>query len=142
MAARNARLEEFKKRVVAAQPGVTFTKFTGGYPYCGYSARLTFPDAQCGGSVSEAEDGQGRKWYVAQGDKAAWDYFLAGNLPPDQPALLTSATSVALLGRKIFRSSFCSDRWVRHRFQAQPRIPESAVEHANYQHYSPEKWRP
>ncbi|MEN5236645.1 hypothetical protein ABE459_03965 [Pseudomonas sp. TWI923] len=77
VAARNARFEGFKERVVAAQPGVTFTEFIGGYPRCGDSARFTFPGARYGGSVSEAEDGQGLKWYVAQGDKAAWDYFIA-----------------------------------------------------------------
>ncbi|WP_426808045.1 hypothetical protein ABOC32_16865 [Pseudomonas sp. WOUb67] len=53
------------------------TEFTGGYPRCRDSARFTFPGAQYGGSVSEGEDGQGLKWYVAQGDKAAWDYFIA-----------------------------------------------------------------
>lgn len=77
VAARNARFEEFKKRVVGARPGVTFTEFTGGYPRCGDNARFTFPGAQYGGSVSEAEDGQGLKWYVAEGDKAAWDSFIA-----------------------------------------------------------------
>ncbi|MFV3402830.1 hypothetical protein ACNFIC_02595 [Pseudomonas sp. NY15463] len=75
--ARNGRFELFKERVVAAQPGVTFTEFTGGYPLCGDSARFTFPGALYGGSVSESEDSQDLKWYVAQGDKAAWDDFIA-----------------------------------------------------------------
>ena len=75
--ARNARFEVFKERVAAAQPFVTFTEFTGGYPRCGDSARFTFHGAKYGGSVSEAYDGQGLKWYVAQDDKVAWNNFIA-----------------------------------------------------------------
>lgn len=77
VASRNARFEAFKEKVVSAQPGVTFIEFTGGYPHCGDSARFTFPGAQYGGSVSQTEDGQDLEWCVAQGDKAAWDYFVA-----------------------------------------------------------------
>ncbi|UVL26769.1 hypothetical protein [Pseudomonas donghuensis] len=77
VAARNAKFEAFKKRVVAVRPGVTFTEFTGGYPWCGNRAKFMFPGAQYGGSVSEAEDDTELKWYVAQGDKAAWDHFIA-----------------------------------------------------------------
>ncbi|WP_273823063.1 hypothetical protein [Pseudomonas asplenii] len=77
IASRNAKFEEFKKRVVAAEPGVTFTEFTGGYPWYGNRAKFMFPGAQHGGSVSDSEDSQDLKWYVAQGDKAAWDYFIA-----------------------------------------------------------------
>lgn len=77
VAARNAKFEAFKERVVAARPGVTFTEFTGGYPWCGNKAIFTFPGAQYGGSVSDTEDGLELKWYVAQGDKAAWDFFIA-----------------------------------------------------------------
>ena len=35
VSARNARFEEFKVRVAAARPEVTFTEFTGGYPWAG-----------------------------------------------------------------------------------------------------------
>jgi len=86
VAARSARFEKFKERVVAAQPGVTFTEFTGGYPYCGDGARFTFPGAQYGGSVSETEDGQDLKWFIAQGDKAAWDLFIAQKQESRNPA--------------------------------------------------------
>lgn len=77
VAARNARFEDFKVRVAAARPGVTFTEFTGGYPWCGNKGLFTFPGAQYGGSVTDNEEGTELKWYVAQGDKAAWDYFIA-----------------------------------------------------------------
>lgn len=77
VAACNAKFEAFKEKVVAAQPGVTFTEFTGGYPSCANSGKFTFPGAQYGGSVRDTEDGLELSWHVAQGDKAGWDYFIA-----------------------------------------------------------------
>lgn len=39
------------------------------------SAKFQFPSSQYGGSVSD-HDGDGTlSWYVAQGDKAAWDFY-------------------------------------------------------------------
>ncbi|WP_256657785.1 hypothetical protein [Pseudomonas sp. R4-34-07] len=77
VAARNVRFEEFRVRVLAAKPGVTFTEFTGGYPWCGNKGLFTFPGAQYDGSVTDAEESTELKWYIAQRDKAAWDYFSA-----------------------------------------------------------------
>lgn len=77
VAARNAKFEIFKERVIEAEPGLTFTEFTGGYPWCGNRAKFTFPGAQFGGSVSDSEDGKDLRWYVANGDKAAWESFVA-----------------------------------------------------------------
>ncbi|WP_256344842.1 hypothetical protein [Pseudomonas gingeri] len=75
--ARNAKFEAFKEKVVAARPGVTFTEFTGGYPWCANSRKFTFPGTQFGRSVRDTEDSLELSWYVAQGDKATWDYFIA-----------------------------------------------------------------
>ncbi|SEO64817.1 hypothetical protein [Pseudomonas sp. Snoq117.2] len=77
VAARNAKFEDFKKAVAAAQPGLTFKDFTGGYPWCGNRATFTFPGAQYGGSVSEKENSTTLEWYVANGDREAWDAFQA-----------------------------------------------------------------
>lgn len=81
VAARNARFEEFKIRVVAARPGFTFTERTDGYPWRGNKGLFTFPCAQYGGSVTDTEESTELKWYVAQGDEAAWERFIT-----EQPA--------------------------------------------------------
>lgn len=41
------------------------------------SAFHFFPGAQYGGTVTDSEESIELKWYVAQGDKAAWDRFIA-----------------------------------------------------------------
>ncbi len=76
IAARKAKFEAFKEKVVAAQPGVTFTAFTGGYPHIVNSAKFMFPGAQYGGSVTDQEDSLDLTWRVSQGDKPAWDSFV------------------------------------------------------------------
>ncbi len=38
-----------------------------------------FPGGKYGGSVTDSEESEDLKWYVAQGDKAAWDDFIAKN---------------------------------------------------------------
>lgn len=69
VAARNTRFEEFKVRVAAERPGVTFTEFTGGYPWRGNKGLFTFPGAQYGGSVTDNEESTELKWYVAKAIK-------------------------------------------------------------------------
>ena len=77
VSARNAKFEEFKVKVVAEQPGLTFKEFTGGYPWCANRATFTFPGAQYGGSVSDTEETLDLSWYVSNGDKEAWDAFIS-----------------------------------------------------------------
>jgi hypothetical protein len=75
--ARNAKFEAFKDAAAKARPKVTFTGFTGGYPYCANSGKFTFPGAQYGGSVSDTEDSDQLTWWVCAVDKDAWDRFTA-----------------------------------------------------------------
>lgn len=77
VAARNAKFEAFKAAVVQAEPGVTFTEFTGGYPWCANSGRFRFPGCQFGGSVRDTEDSTELTWYVANADQQAWEAFIA-----------------------------------------------------------------
>jgi hypothetical protein len=76
--ARNAKFEAFKVSAAQVQPGVTFTGFTGGYPYCANSGKFTFPGAQYGGSVQDTEESIELTWWVCDVDKDAWDLFTAG----------------------------------------------------------------
>lgn len=56
VSARNAKFEAFKAAAATAHPEVTFTGFTGGYPYCANSGKFMFPGARHGGSVSDTEN--------------------------------------------------------------------------------------
>lgn len=76
VSARNAKFEAFKAAAAEAQPGVTFTGFTGGYPYCANSGKFTFPGAQYGGSVRDTEESTELTWWVCAVDKDAWDRFI------------------------------------------------------------------
>ncbi|WP_235208773.1 hypothetical protein [Pseudomonas savastanoi] len=77
VSARNAKFEAFKAAAADAQPGVTFTAFTGGYPYCANSGKFTFPSAQYGGSVCDTENSTELTWWVCAVDKEAWDLFIS-----------------------------------------------------------------
>lgn len=77
VSARNAKFEAFKAAAANAQPRVTFTGFTGGYPYYANSGKFTFPSAQYGGSVSDTENSTELTWWVSAADKDAWDRFIA-----------------------------------------------------------------
>ncbi|QXE08530.1 hypothetical protein GTQ41_05530 [Pseudomonas sp. AN-B15] len=71
----NAKGEAFKAKVLAERPDLTFTEWSIGWPRISMSAKFQFPGSQYGGSVSD-HDGDGTlTWYVAQGDKAAWDLY-------------------------------------------------------------------
>lgn len=71
----NAKGEAFKAKVLAERPDLTFTEWSIGWPRISISAKFQFPGSQYGGSVSD-HDGDGTlSWYVAQGDKAAWDFY-------------------------------------------------------------------
>lgn len=70
---RNAAFEAFKETVTQARPDLTFTKFTGEYPCITLIAKFTFPGGQYGGSVRDQEGDGTLAWFIAHGDKAAWD---------------------------------------------------------------------
>jgi hypothetical protein len=71
----NAKGEAFKAKVLAERPDLTITEWSIGWPRISMSAKFQFPGSRYGGSVSD-HDGDGTlSWYVAQGDKAAWDFY-------------------------------------------------------------------
>ncbi|KJZ41624.1 hypothetical protein [Pseudomonas fluorescens] len=71
----NAKGEAFKAKVLGERPDLTFGEFKIGYPWIVMSATFKFPGCQYGGSVCDQEDSGDLTWYVAQGDKAAWDFY-------------------------------------------------------------------
>lgn len=71
----NAKGEAFKAKVLSERPDLTYGEFKIGYPWIVMSATFKFPDCQYGGSVSDQEESGDLTWYVAQGDKAAWDFY-------------------------------------------------------------------
>jgi len=71
----NTKGEVFKAKLLAERPDLEFVEWSIGYPRISLSAKFKFPGAQYGGSVSDHEgDGQ-ITWYIAQCDKAAWDFY-------------------------------------------------------------------
>lgn len=72
---RNASFEKFKAIVTAARPDLTFSSFTGAYPYVTRTAKFTFPRAKYGGAVRD-QDGDGNlQWFIAAGDQLAWEEY-------------------------------------------------------------------
>ena len=47
------------------------------------TGEFTFDGAQYGGSVRDEGDGN-LKWFIAQGDKAAWDFYESGRASTGQ----------------------------------------------------------
>lgn len=70
----NAKFSAFEKRVREGRPDLQYTSFRGAYPYIHMTGEFAFEGAQYGGSVRDEGDGE-LKWYVAQGDKAAWEFY-------------------------------------------------------------------
>lgn len=58
------------------RPDLQFKTFRGAYPYRTMTGEFTFDGAQYGGSVRDEGDGN-LKWFIAQGDMAAWGYLEA-----------------------------------------------------------------
>lgn len=71
----NAKGEAFKAKVLSERPELTFGEFSIGYPHIVMSVTFKFPGCQYGGSVCDQENRGDLTWYVAQGDKAAWDFY-------------------------------------------------------------------
>lgn len=74
---RNLAFEAFKKSVQEKRPDLTFTEFTGGWPWITMTARFTFPCSKYGGSATDQHGDGNIQWFVANGDKAAWDEYEA-----------------------------------------------------------------
>lgn len=74
VAEQNAKFSAFEKRAREARPDLQFTSFRGKYPYRTMTGEFMFDGAKYGGSVRDEGDGE-LKWFVAQGDKAQWDYL-------------------------------------------------------------------
>ena len=75
IAERNAHGEDFKAKVIAARPDLTFTKFEAGWPRITCIAHFTFPGCKYGGSARDQNGDGVIEWYIAQGDQAAWDFY-------------------------------------------------------------------
>lgn len=70
----NASGDLFKAKVLALRPDLDFTKWRIHYPQITKVAEFKFSGCQYGGSVRLDEGGE-IEWYIANGDKAAWDYY-------------------------------------------------------------------
>lgn len=74
---RNLAFEAFKKSVQEKRPDLEFYHFRGGWPFITMTAQFRFPNSKYGGSATD-QDGNGNiQWFVANGDKAAWDEYEA-----------------------------------------------------------------
>lgn len=72
---RNRLFEEFKTKVQSARPDLTFTEFTGGWPWITMTGKFVFDGCQFGGSVRDQEGTGKIEWYIANGDKQKWDEY-------------------------------------------------------------------
>lgn len=73
----NDKFEQFKVAVVDARPDLKFYEFTGEWPRLTFSAKFKFPSSQYGGSVRDYRATGELEWFVANGDKEAWDKYEA-----------------------------------------------------------------
>lgn len=71
----NLKFEKFKADVMKARPDLDFYSFTGEWPQLTLIAQFKFPGAQYGGSVRDQRAEGKFKWYIANGDKQAWDEY-------------------------------------------------------------------
>jgi hypothetical protein len=74
---RNLAFEAFKKSVQEKRPDLTFTEFTGGWPLITMEGRFTFTGSKYGGSARDQQGNGYIQWFIANGDKAAWDEYEA-----------------------------------------------------------------
>lgn len=69
----NARGEHFKDAATRMRPDLEYSCWRAGWPYITQSANFNFPGGQYGGSVRMDPGSDELSWYIANGDKAAWD---------------------------------------------------------------------
>jgi len=73
---RNDKFEEFKRKMVKSYPMLSFTKFTGGYPYITFTADFSFPEMKNGATIRwQSDSDKEEQIYVAYGDTEAWNAF-------------------------------------------------------------------
>ncbi|MBB3017666.1 hypothetical protein FHR70_000706 [Microvirga lupini] len=76
VAEQNAKFAAFESRVRELRPDLQYKSFRGAYPYITMTGEFMFDGAKYGGSVRDEGDGA-LLWFVANGDKAAWDQYEA-----------------------------------------------------------------
>lgn len=74
---RNLAFEAFKKSVQEKRPDLEFYHFRGGWPFITMTAQFRFPNSKYGGSATDQHGDGNIQWFVANGDKAAWDEYEA-----------------------------------------------------------------
>lgn len=80
---RNEKFEAFKEKILESRPDLDFTEWTGGWPWITMTGKFMFPGSKYGGSVRD-DEGE-LTWWIANGDKDAWDeYESAQNVVGDQ----------------------------------------------------------
>lgn len=73
---RNDKFEAFKKRMINSYPMLSFTKFTGGYPYITFTADFSFSEMKHSASIRwESDSDKEEQIYVAYGDTEVWEAF-------------------------------------------------------------------
>lgn len=72
VAEQDAKFAAFERRAREARPDLEYKSFRGAYPYITMTGEFTFAGAKYGGSVRDEGDGE-LKWFIANGDKDAWD---------------------------------------------------------------------
>lgn len=71
----NAAGQAFKEKVLAARPDLTFTDWQIGWPRITQMVKFTFPGGQYSGSVRDQKATGELELWIAQGDRAAWDFY-------------------------------------------------------------------
>lgn len=70
---------DFKEAVLKARPDLEFTRFSNGYPSLKPNCSFKFEGCEHGGSaqINNIDRDTEIRWYVASGDKEAWDQYEA-----------------------------------------------------------------
>lgn len=78
----NIKFEQFKVDVANARPDLDFYSFTGEWPQLTLIAKFKFAGAQYGGSVRDFRCSGDLEWFVANGDKEAWEKYELDRIKP------------------------------------------------------------
>lgn len=71
----NKDFEQTCLHVQKLRPDLQFIKFTGLWPQLTFIAEFKFDGCQYGGSARKDRSEDGFQWYVANGDKEAWEIY-------------------------------------------------------------------
>lgn len=73
----NKKFNDFKDKITELRPDLRFTKFRGAWPSITMVGEFMFDGGKYGGSVRD-QNGDGElTWFIANGDKEAWDAYEA-----------------------------------------------------------------